>query len=208
MGAQTDLGFACQAGGAASPPGVLHEQCPYRRACDRCVLRRAGWRPGRTCRSYRGYALDSSLSQVGDRFQRRRRADRALTLHRRPATIQELERRAPCTALRGRALAADSVRGIRVQLLQRRAVSTGRELRPRTRPTGLTSRGFLIESLSVTYGATDHQTSPATGSAHPPALADAVCTSQQWEDGAASVTLLKDSYSPQYQAAPGLKAAD
>ena len=40
-GAQTRPGSACQAGGAVTSPGVLYEQCSYRRACDRCLPRRA-----------------------------------------------------------------------------------------------------------------------------------------------------------------------
>jgi hypothetical protein len=65
----------------------------------------------------------------------------------------------------------------------------------REKTDGLTNKD-LIESLSVTYG------TPTTRSAGNRVsglvLVDTILLAR-WEDGAASVTLLKDSYSPQFQ---------
>jgi hypothetical protein len=55
----------------------------------------------------------------------------------------------------------------------------------------------LIESLSVTYG-TPTTRSPGNLAGRSMALADNIVLAQ-WEDGSASVTLLKDSYSPLFR---------
>ena len=140
---------------------------------------------------YRGYALDSSLASVI--ASSGAPADRAMTLHRRPATIQELEWRAPYSSV-GSA-AADSVREIAFSFyndaLYQLLVTYDRD-----KTDGLTNKD-LVESLSVTYGApitrpSGNRSGPSTG------LADTIVLAQ-WEDGSASVTLLKDSYSPVFQ---------
>jgi len=141
--------------------------------------------------SYRGYALNSTLESVI--ASSGSRADRALTLHRRPATIQELEWRAPYASVNS--ADADSVRGIGFSFyndaLYQLIVTYDRD-----KTAGLTSRD-LIDSLSVTYGAPI--TRPAGNRLGSPlTLADTIVIAQ-WDDSASSVTLLKDSYSPQYQ---------
>jgi len=140
---------------------------------------------------YRGYALDSSLESVI--ASSGVRADRAMTLHRRPATIQELEWRAPYSS--PGSAAADSVRGIAFSFyndaLYQLIVSYDRD-----KTDGLTNKD-LIESLSVAYG-TPTTKSPGNLVGRPTGLADTVVLAQ-WEDGSASVTLLKDSYSPLFR---------
>jgi hypothetical protein len=139
---------------------------------------------------YRGYALDSSLESVI--ASSGAPAGRVTTLHRRPATIQELEWRRPYFSV-GSA-GADSVREIAFSFyndaLYQLIVRYDRE-----KTDGLTNKD-LIESLSVTYG------TPTTRSAGNRVsglvLVDTILLAR-WEDGAASVTLLKDSYSPQFQ---------
>jgi hypothetical protein len=140
---------------------------------------------------YRGYALDSSLEAVI--ASSGVPADRATTLHRRPATIQELKWRAPYSSV-GSA-GADSVREIAFSFyndaLYQLIVTYDRD-----KTDGLTNQD-LIESLSVLYG-TPMTSSPGNPIGRPVALADSVLLAQ-WEDGSTSVTLLKDSYSPRFQ---------
>lgn len=137
---------------------------------------------------YRGYALDSSLESVI--ASTGVPAGRATTLHRRPATIQELEWRAPYSS--AGSAAADSVREISFSFyndaLYQLIVSYDRD-----KTGGLTNKD-LIESLSVTYGTP----MPANQAGRSLVLADTVVLAQ-WEDGSASVALLKDAYSPQFQ---------
>ena len=91
---------------------------------------------------YRGYALESSLESVI--ASSGARADRAMTLHPRPATIQELDWRAPYASV-GSA-AADSVREIAFSFyndaLYQLIVSYDRD-----KTDGLTNKD-LIDSLS------------------------------------------------------------
>ena len=140
---------------------------------------------------YRAYALDSSLESVI--ASSGAPADRAMTIHRRPATIQELEWRAPYTSL-GSA-EGDSVRGIAFSFyndaLYQLIVTYDRE-----KTDGLTNKD-LIESLTATYG-TPIAGSPGNRAGRPMALADTIVLAH-WEDRASSVTLLKDSYSPLFQ---------
>lgn len=140
---------------------------------------------------YRGYALDSSLESVS--ASSGAPADRAMTLHRRPATIQELKWRAPYS--RVGSPTADSVRGIAFSFyndaLYQLVVTYDRE-----RTDGLTTRD-LVESLSVAYG-TPTTRSDDDGVDGAIVLADTIVLAQ-WEDGSASVTLLKDAHAPQFE---------
>jgi|SRR5688572_6467552 len=140
---------------------------------------------------YRRYALDSSLESVI--ASSGASADRALTLHRRPATIQELEWRAPFSLVSD--ASADSVREIAFSFyndaLYQLVVTYDRD-----KTDGLTTKD-LIESLSLTYGMPSVK-SPGKRVGQSMALADTTVLAE-WENGAASVTLLKDSYSPQFQ---------
>jgi hypothetical protein len=139
---------------------------------------------------YRGYALDSSLESVI--ASSGARADRVMTLHRRPATIQELEWRRPYSSAGS---ADDSVREIAFSFyndaLYQLLVSYDHE-----KTDGLTNKD-LIESLSVTYG-TPVARSPGSRVGRSLVLADTSLLAQ-WEDGSASVSLLKDSYSSRFQ---------
>ena len=149
---------------------------------------------------YRGYALASSLESVI--ASSGSRADRALTLHRRPATIQELEWRAPYSSV-GSA-AADSVREISFSFYND-ALYQLIVTYDRAKTDGLTNKD-LIESLSVTYG-TPITRSPGNQVSRSLVLADTIMLAQ-WEDGSASVTLLKDSVLAAVSAARGLEAVD
>lgn len=139
---------------------------------------------------YRDYTLDSSLDSV--LASSGARTGRAVTLHQRPATIQELEWRAPYSAV-GSA-AADSVREIDFSFyngaLYQLIITYDRD-----KTNGLTNKD-LVESLSLAYGTPMIRT--AGNRSQSMALADTVVLAQ-WEDVSASVTLLKDSYSPQFQ---------
>ena len=139
---------------------------------------------------YRGYVLDSSLESV--LASSGVRADRALTIHRRPATIQELEWRAP---YRSAGAETDSVREIAFSFyngaLYQLVASYDHE-----KTAGLTNTD-LIESLSVTYGTPTTRT-PGSRAGRPLALADTVVIAE-WEDSTSSVQLLKDSYSTLFQ---------
>ena len=140
---------------------------------------------------YRGYALESSLESVI--ASSGSPASRAVTLHRRPATIQELEWRAPYSS--AGSAAGDSVREIAFSFyndaLYQLIVTYNSE-----KTDGLTNQD-LIASLSVAYG-TPIIKSPGNQVGRSLALADSIVLAQ-WENGSASVTLLKDSYSPLFQ---------
>ena len=169
-GAQTRLGSVCQAGGAVT----LRESFMN---SARIVVLATGVFLGVQLASaqdlsrYRGYALDSSLESVI--ASSGARADRATTLHRRPATIQELEWRAPYSS--AGSAAADSVRGIAFSFyndaLYQLIVSYDRD-----KTDGLTNKD-LIESLSVTYG-TPTPRSPGNRVGGSMGLADTIVLAQ------------------------------
>jgi hypothetical protein len=189
-GAQTRLGAACQAGGAVTLLESFMNSA-------RIVVLATGvflcvqLASAQDLSRYRGYALASSLESVI--ASSGSRADRALTLHRRPATIQELEWRAPYSSV-GSA-AADSVQEISFSFYND-ALYQLIVTYDRAKTDGLTNKD-LIESLSVTYG-TPITRSPGNQVSRSLVLADTIMLAQ-WENGSASVTLLKDSYSPLFQ---------
>jgi hypothetical protein len=138
---------------------------------------------------YRGYVLESSLESVV--VESGVRAEDVKTVHQRPATIHELEWRAPYSGCE-REL-ADPVHDIAFtfynEALYQIVVSYDRD-----RTDGLTSND-IIESLTLTYGA------PVARSARirpASALRESVVLAQ-WENDASSVTLLRDGYSPEFQ---------
>jgi hypothetical protein len=139
--------------------------------------------------SYRGYVLESSLESVVA-ASKARVAD-VKTLHERPAKIQELEWRAPY-ASSGGAL-ADPVRGAVFTFcddaLYQVVVNYDRD-----RTNGLTN-SEIIESLTALYG---EPVLRSSRSRPPAALPDAVVLAQ-WDSPAASLTLLRDSFSPDFQ---------
>jgi len=141
---------------------------------------------------YRGYLLDSSVDAVVTTSGAR--ATDVRTLHERPARIQELDWRVPY-ASPGNA-AADPVRGVAFAFfndaLYRVLVTYDRE-----RTAGLTNDD-IIQSLAASYGP------PVLKSAIvrtdlPSAVLDNATPIAQWSDGTASLTLLRDTYSPDYQ---------
>jgi hypothetical protein len=139
--------------------------------------------------SYRGYVLESSLESVVA-ASKARVAD-VKTLHERPAKIQELEWRAPY-ASSGGAL-ADPVRGAVFTFcddaLYQVVVNYDRD-----RTNGLTN-SEIIESLTALYG---EPVLRSSRSRPPAALPDAVVLAQ-WDGPTASLTLLRDSFSPDFQ---------
>jgi hypothetical protein len=139
---------------------------------------------------YRDYALLSTVESVITAGGGRTR--KAMTLHDRPAVIQETEWRAPYSSLSG---GTDSVREIAFSFyndaLYQIAVKYNDD-----RTTGLTNAD-MIESLSATYGVPVSRTS-GRSDGRPFALAETVVLAR-WENAESSVTLLKDSYSPLFQ---------
>ena len=141
---------------------------------------------------YRVYALESSLDSV-IAASGARSAD-AKTLHERPATIQELQWRAPYVGS-GDTL-ADPVREIAFTFyndaLYQVVVNYDRD-----RTEGLTNND-IIESISAAYGV------PALASARtrtrPPAEAfpDSIVLAR-WETAESLVTLIRGLYTPEFQ---------
>jgi hypothetical protein len=141
---------------------------------------------------YRGYALESTLASVVAASGAR--AADARTLHERPAKIQEIEWRAPY-ASSADAL-ADPVRGIVFTFLDdalyQVVVSYDRD-----RTDGLTNKD-IIDTLTTAYGppvlrsASQQPTRPAAAHADTIALA-------QWETAEASLTLVRGTYTPEFQ---------
>jgi hypothetical protein len=141
---------------------------------------------------YRVYALESSLHAV-IAASGGRSAD-AKTLHERPATIQELQWRAPYVSSID--TMADPVREIAFTFyndaLYQVVVTYDRD-----RTEGLTNTDIL-EAVSAAYGV------PALASAKirttPPAEAapDSIVLAQ-WESGESLVTLLRGSHTPEFQ---------
>lgn len=138
---------------------------------------------------YRAYVLDSSLASIVTTSGAR--AADARTLHERPARIQELEWRAPYVGF-GTEL-ADPVRGAIFSFyddsLYQIVVTYDR-----SRTDGLTN-GDIIASLAEVYGEPVLASSRSRPAA---ALPDALVLAQ-WDSPGSSVTLLRGSYSPEYQ---------
>jgi hypothetical protein len=138
---------------------------------------------------YRAYVLESSLESII--AESGGRAADVKTVHERPATIQELDWRAPYESAERES--ADPVSDIAFafynEALYQIVVSYDRH-----RTDGLTS-GDIIESLTATYG------TPLTRSARrlPAAALRESVVLAQWEDNASSVTLLRDTYSPEFR---------
>jgi hypothetical protein len=141
---------------------------------------------------YRGYVLESTLESVAATSGAR--ATDAKTIHERPAKIQELEWRAPYVSSGG--ALADPVRGIVFTFLDdalyQLVVSYHRD-----RTNGLTDED-IIDTLTAAYGppvlrsAKQQPTRPAA--AQPDAIALA-----QWETAQASLTLVRGTYTPEFQ---------
>ena len=141
---------------------------------------------------YRAHVLGSSLESVVAASGAR--ADQAKTLHKRPATIQELEWRAPYVDSRD--TQADPVRTISFTFyndaLYQVIVNYDRD-----RTEGLTNND-IVESLSAAYGVAT--LASARTRTRPPAEAffDGVVVAR-WEDAESLLTLVRGSYAPDFQ---------
>ena len=140
---------------------------------------------------YRAYVLESSLDAVV--LASGTRAADAKTLHERPATIQQLEWRAPYGDSRN--TQADPVREITFTFyndaLYQVIVNYDRD-----RTEGLTN-GDIVESLSAAYGAPTLASRTRT-SAPAEAFPNSIVVAR-WENADSLLTLIRGSYTPEYQ---------
>ena len=141
---------------------------------------------------YRTYALDSSLDSVV--VATGARAADAKTLHERPATIRQLEWRAPYADSRN--TLADPVRDISFTFyndaLYQVIVNYDRE-----RTEGLTNSD-IVESLSAAYGAPTLASARTRTSPPAEALPDSIVVAR-WENAESALTLIRGSYAPEFQ---------
>jgi hypothetical protein len=141
---------------------------------------------------YRAYVLESSLDSVVA-ASGARGAD-AKTLHERPATIQQLEWRAPYVDSRN--TLADPVREISFTFfndaLYQVIVNYDRD-----RTEGLTNSD-IVESLSATYGVPTLASARTRASAPAEAFPDSIVLAR-WENAESSLTLVRGSYTPEFQ---------
>ncbi len=138
---------------------------------------------------YRVYALESSLVSVVAASGAR--PGDAKTLHQRPATIQELQWRAPYVS--SRETLADPVREI-LFTFYNDALYQVVVTYDRHRMEGLTNSDIL-EALSAIYGMPAAKTRMA---APVEAAPDSVVIAR-WENAESSVTLARGSYAPDFQ---------
>ena len=141
---------------------------------------------------YRDYVLESSVETVAAASGLR--ATEAKTLHERPAKIQQLQWRTPY--VNPETTTADPVREVDFAFfndaLYEVVVTYNRD-----RTEGLTNDD-IIESLSASYGAPVLKSAIArTGLPAGTLLENTVLA--QWNTAASSVTLLRDTYSPEFQ---------
>jgi hypothetical protein len=141
---------------------------------------------------YRAYVLESSFDSVVAASGAR--AAEAKTLHERPATIQELEWRAPYVDSRN--TQADPVRNVTFTFyndaLYQVIVNYDRD-----RTEGLTNSD-IVESLSTAYGAP--LLPPARTRTSPPVegFPDSTVVAR-WENADSLLTLIRGSYTPEFQ---------
>ena len=141
---------------------------------------------------YRAYVLESSLDSVVAASGAR--AVDVKTLHERPATIQELEWRAPYVDSRN--MPADPVREIAFAFyndaLYQVIVNYDRD-----RTEGLTNSD-IVAALSTAYGApvlpsARNRTSPPVAGSP-----DSIVVAR-WENAGSLLTLIRGSYTPEFQ---------
>lgn len=141
---------------------------------------------------YRAYVLESSLDSVVA-ASGARSAD-TKTLHERPATIQQLEWRAPYVDSRN--TLADPVRDISFTFyndaLYQVVVNYDRD-----RTEGLTNSD-IVESLSTAYGAPTLASARTRPSPPAEAFPDSIVLAR-WENAESLVTLLRGSYTLEFQ---------
>lgn len=140
---------------------------------------------------YRAYALESSLDSVVAASGAR--AVDAKTLHERPATIRELEWRAPYVDSRN--TLADPVRAISFTFyndaLYQVIVNYDRD-----RTEGLTNSD-IVESISAAYGA-PLPAAAATRANPLDAFPDSIVVAR-WENAESLLTLIRGSHTPELQ---------
>jgi hypothetical protein len=141
---------------------------------------------------YRAYVLESSLDVVV--LASGARAADAKTLHERPATIQQLEWRAPYADSRN--TQADPVREISFTFyndaLYQVIVNYDRD-----RTEGLTNSD-IIEALSTAYGPPILASARTRTSPPVEAFPDSVVVAR-WENADSLLTLIRGSYTPEFQ---------
>ena len=141
---------------------------------------------------YRAYALESSLDAVVAASGAR--AADAKTLHERPATIQQLEWRAPYVDSRN--THADPVRDMTFTFyndaLYQVTVNYDRD-----RTEGLTNSD-IVESLSTTYGAPLLPSARTRTSPPVDGFPDNIVVAR-WENEGSFLTLVRRSYAPEFQ---------
>jgi hypothetical protein len=141
---------------------------------------------------YRAYVLESSLDAVI--LASGARAADAETLHERPATIQQLEWRAPYVDSRN--TLADPVREITFAFyndaLYQVIVNYDRD-----RTEGLTNSD-IVESLSTAYGVPTLASARVRMSPPAEAFPDSIVVAR-WENADSLLTLIRDSYSPEFR---------
>jgi hypothetical protein len=141
---------------------------------------------------YRAYVLGSSLDSVVAASGAR--AADAKTLHERPASIQQLEWRAPYVGSRN--TTADPVREISFSFyndaLYLVVVNYDRD-----RTEGLTN-GDIVEALSTAYGVPTRASSRTRTSPPTEAFPDSIVLAR-WENADSSLTLVRGSYTPEFQ---------
>ena len=141
---------------------------------------------------YRAYVLESSLDSVAA-ASGARTAD-AKTLHERPATIQQLEWRAPYVDSRD--TLADPVREISFTFyndaLYQVIVNYDRD-----RTEGLTNSD-IVESLSTAYGVPTLASARTRTSPPAEAFPDSIVLAR-WENAESLLTLVRGSYAPEFQ---------
>jgi hypothetical protein len=141
---------------------------------------------------YRDFVLESSVDTVAAASGVR--ATEAQTLHERPAKIQELQWRAPY--VNPASAAADPVRDVAFTFfngaLYQVVVTYNRD-----RTQGLTNDD-IIQSLSASYGAPGLKSAiTRTGLPAGALLENTVLA--QWNTAVSSLTLLRDTYSPEFK---------
>jgi hypothetical protein len=141
---------------------------------------------------YRAYVLESSLDSVVAASGAR--AADAKTLHERPATIQQLEWRAPYVDSRN--TLADPVREISFTFynaaLYQVIVNYDRD-----RTEGLTNSD-IVESLSTAYGVPTLASARTRTSPPAEAFPDSIVLAR-WENAESLLTLIRGSYTPEFQ---------
>ena len=141
---------------------------------------------------YRVYALESSVDSVIAASGLR--TGDAKTLHERPATIQELQWRAPY-ASSGNTL-ADPVKDIAFTFYNDALYQVIVNYDP-DRTAGLTNND-IIESISAAYGVPALASAKTRTSPPADALPDSIVVAR-WETAESLVTLIRGSYTPEFQ---------